>query len=122
MDAKKHGLGNSLGAQWLELHAFTAEGPGLIPRQGTKILKALRCSQKKKKKGQKKHGLRHINFILFRDEGQATQTLTKKVRNLQSCLACCCADQMGQEETGTNVDSTSVTHPASPHTLSHALL
>ena len=67
MYVKKRGLGNSLGAQWLELHAFTAEGPGLIPGQGTKILKVSRCSQKKKKEGRKKHGLRHIKLIPFND-------------------------------------------------------
>ena len=30
-------LGNSLVVQWLGLHAFTAEGVGSIPDQGTKI-------------------------------------------------------------------------------------
>ena len=29
---------NSLAVQWLGLHAFTAEGAGSIPDQGTKIL------------------------------------------------------------------------------------
>ena len=32
------GPGNSLGVQWLGLRAFTAEGVGLIPGPGTKIL------------------------------------------------------------------------------------
>ena len=36
--------------QWLRLHASTAEGTGLIPGQGTKILYSLSCGQKKKKK------------------------------------------------------------------------
>ena len=35
--------------QWLRLHASTAEGTGLIPGQGTKILYSLSCDQKKKK-------------------------------------------------------------------------
>ena len=38
----------SLVVQWLGLHAFTAEGVGLIPRQGTKILQAGRAKGKKK--------------------------------------------------------------------------
>ena len=33
--------GSSLLVQWLELSAFTAEGPGSIPAQGTKIPKAM---------------------------------------------------------------------------------
>ena len=36
--------------QWLGLNAFTAEGPGSTPGQGTKILQAAWHSQKKKKK------------------------------------------------------------------------
>ena len=36
--------------QWLGLHAFTAEGPGSIPGQGTKIPQAVSRGQKKKKK------------------------------------------------------------------------
>ena len=39
--------------QWLELAAFTAEDAGgmcLILGQGTKILQAVQCSQKEKKK------------------------------------------------------------------------
>ena len=34
-------MGNSLVVQWLGLHTFTAEGPGSIPDQGTKILQAM---------------------------------------------------------------------------------
>ena len=37
----------SLVAQWLGLHAFTAEGVGLIPHQGTNILQAGRAKGKK---------------------------------------------------------------------------
>ena len=40
---------NSLVVQWLGLHAFTAEGPGSIPSQGTKIPQARQHGQKKKK-------------------------------------------------------------------------
>ena len=32
--------GNSLVVQWLGLYTSTAQGPGLIPGQGTKILQA----------------------------------------------------------------------------------
>ena len=51
--------------QWLGLHAFTAEGLGSIPGQGTKILQAVQCRQKKKErerhtcKGQKDMGKGH---------------------------------------------------------------
>ena len=36
--------------QWLGLCAFTAEGAGSIPGQGTKILQAVWCGKKKKEK------------------------------------------------------------------------
>ena len=42
--------GTSLVDQRLALGALTAEGLGLIPGWGTKILRAARCSQKKPKK------------------------------------------------------------------------
>ena len=45
----------SLVVQWLGLHAFTAEGVGLIPRQGTKILQAGRAKGKKKMHVLKSH-------------------------------------------------------------------
>ena len=41
--------GYSLAVQWLEFLAFTAEGTGSIPGQGTKILQPARGDQKKKK-------------------------------------------------------------------------
>ena len=47
---KKVNSGNSLAVQWLEIHAFTAEGTGSIPGWGTKIPQDTRRSQKKKKK------------------------------------------------------------------------
>ena len=43
-------LGSSLAIQWLGLCASTARGLGSIPGWGTKIPKAVRHSQKKKKK------------------------------------------------------------------------
>ena len=46
----KSALGNSLVVQWLGLCAFTAEGPGSVSGQGTKIPQATQHSQKKKKK------------------------------------------------------------------------
>ena len=42
----KNGLGTSLVVQWLGLCAFTAEGPGLIPGWGDKILQAVWYGQK----------------------------------------------------------------------------
>ena len=39
--------GNSLAIQWLQLHAFTAEGPGSILVQGTKIPHFVQRGQKK---------------------------------------------------------------------------
>ena len=39
----------SLTFQWLRIHAFTIRGVGSIPDQGTKILHAMPCHQKKKK-------------------------------------------------------------------------
>ena len=41
-------LGNSLAVQWLGPCASTAGGTGSIPGRGTKIPKAVQCSQKKK--------------------------------------------------------------------------
>ena len=40
--------------QWLGLHTFTAESPGLIPGRGTKILQAERCGKRKKQETRKK--------------------------------------------------------------------
>ena len=42
-------VGDSPVTQWLGLHASSAEGLGLIPGQGTKILQAERRGQKKQK-------------------------------------------------------------------------
>ena len=47
---KNVGFGNSLAIQWLGLGAFTADGPGSIPGQGTKIPQAVRHGQKTKTK------------------------------------------------------------------------
>ena len=42
--------GTSLAIQWLRLPAFAAGGVGSIPDQGNKILHAVWCSQKLKRK------------------------------------------------------------------------
>ena len=42
--------GTSLAVQWLRLRTPYTGGMGLIPGQGTKILHAAWCGQKKKKK------------------------------------------------------------------------
>ena len=39
-------MGNSLVVQWLGFRAFTAEGLGSIPGQGTKIPQAVQRGQK----------------------------------------------------------------------------
>ena len=44
-----------MAVQWLGLCAFTAEGWGSIPGQGTKIPQAKRYGQKKKKKKKKNY-------------------------------------------------------------------
>ena len=44
-DEQKRKNRNSLAVQQLGLLALTAEGPGSIPSQGTKIPQAVRCSQ-----------------------------------------------------------------------------
>ena len=47
--------GNSLAVQWLGVGTFTAEGPGSIPGQGTKIpQQATWCGKKERKEGRKK--------------------------------------------------------------------
>ena len=50
----------SLAVQWLRIHASTAGGTGSIPGQGTKILNALQCGQKKKEKEMKEETLQPI--------------------------------------------------------------
>ena len=51
--------------QWLELGAFTAVGPGLIPRRRTKIPKDAWHSQKTNKKITKKPTLKTHYILLF---------------------------------------------------------
>ena len=46
-------VGNILAVQMLGLHDLTAEGPGSIPGQGTKIPQAACLGQKKKEKKRK---------------------------------------------------------------------
>ena len=48
MELERRSLGNSLAVQWLGLRAFTAEGLGSIPGQGTKIPHTMWHSQKKR--------------------------------------------------------------------------
>ena len=43
--------------QWLGLNAFTAKGLGLIPGQGTEILKAMSCGVAKNKTNAQKNTL-----------------------------------------------------------------
>ena len=50
---QKEWMGNSLGIQWLRLHAPSAGGTGLIPDQGTKIPHAAQRGQKKRNKGKR---------------------------------------------------------------------
>ena len=47
---KKWKRGNSLVVQWLGFRASTTDGVGSIPNQGSKILQAMQCSQKKRKR------------------------------------------------------------------------
>ena len=49
MQVKMNETATSLAVQWLGLGTLTAVDPGLIPGQGTKILQAVHCSQKKKR-------------------------------------------------------------------------
>ena len=51
LQKEKNGVGDSLAVQCLGLCASTAGGMGLIPGQGTKILRAVQHSQKKNKEG-----------------------------------------------------------------------
>ena len=46
--SKNKSIGNSMVVQWLQLCAFTANGPGSIPGWGTKIPQTAQHSQKKK--------------------------------------------------------------------------
>ena len=72
-------LRNSLAVQWLELHAFTAEGAGSIPGWGTKIPKAVVKkikSQKKERSGDKDLG-----------RGKATEDKEEK-RDLKTNQPC----------------------------------
>lgn len=61
---KKWNLGTSLAVQWLGLYTFTAEVPGSASGRGTKILKAARCGNNKKKKKEVKfwvNSLKHFH-------------------------------------------------------------
>lgn len=60
--------GNSLVVQWLGIHTFctsTAGGLVSIPGWGTKILQALTCGKKKKKRGKKFYNIMHLYYHAF---------------------------------------------------------
>ena len=57
--------GNSLVGQWLGLCAFTAEGPGSIPAQGTNIPQAMWYGGKIKEVKKKLRDI--INIMKFRE-------------------------------------------------------
>ena len=54
--------GNSLAVQWLGLHSFHCRGPGSTLGQGTKILKAMQC-------GQKRSRVFHLWVLIFLRQG-----------------------------------------------------
>ena len=54
-------MGYSQAVQWLGLRAFNAMAPNSIPGQGTKILQALQCSQKKKSPNNSNTGHQQIH-------------------------------------------------------------
>ena len=56
------GGADSLAVQWLGLRAFTAEGTGSIPGQGTKIPQALRHGQNQKQTNKNRLGGRGLHF------------------------------------------------------------
>ena len=55
----------SLAVQWLELWAFTAEGPSSIPGQGTKIPQIVCWDQKKKGKSKQKSKSYELNVNIL---------------------------------------------------------
>ena len=63
-------LGNSLAVQWLGFRAFTAEGPGSIPGQGTKIPQATWRPQNKNKP--KHHSHCTLSFLKCSDRARVT--------------------------------------------------
>ena len=64
--SKKTTQGNSLAVQWLGLPAFTAEGAGSIPGQGTKVPASLAGQPKKKKKSKKERLHKKIMSLSYR--------------------------------------------------------
>ena len=60
----KKEVGNFLVAQWLGFHVLTAESPGLIPGQGTKIPQVVWCGQKREFR--REDSLGQINFKMIR--------------------------------------------------------
>ena len=57
--------------QWLELHAFTAVGTGLIPDQGTKIPHAIQPKKKKKREGENFLNRIKIQYITLKLYGKS---------------------------------------------------
>ena len=80
--------GNSLAVQWLGLHASTAGGMGLIPRQGTKIPQATWCGQKKKKKKKTNKMAKGLEQILckrrHRDGHKAHEKMLKSISHWEN--------------------------------------
>ena len=74
--------GNSQVTQWLGHHAVTAEGPGSIPGQGTKILDTAQHVAKKQ-----------INFKILHFDLRVVTPYTKgKIHQAVRCVHCaCCA-------------------------------
>ena len=70
-DQHQGSCGTSLEVQWLGLRAFPVKGEGSIPGQGSKIPQATWCSQKKKKKREKKENIKGA----VRTSGQKAQSV-----------------------------------------------
>ena len=98
--------GNSLVVQWLALCAFTAEGPGSIPGQGTKILQAMMTPRKKKER---------IKIGIPAIPATATHTHTPCS---SSCILPTMHPVIQVKDVGIILDS-SFTHPTPSHRISH---
>ena len=74
-----HWLGTSPVVQWLRLHTSIAEGTGLNPGMGTKILHAAKHSQTKTKKERKKkiyiYIYIHTHIYIFSGQPQKPHSL-----------------------------------------------
>ena len=74
----------SLAVQWLRLHAPTAGGAGSIPGQGTKILHAAPCGQKKTKKREKIYHGNAFSLLYFISNTQVICTHKKKASKMKT--------------------------------------